>query len=65
MEQIASTMALMSNALSQRVEAESYLIYRKIDRLAMELGVYEIDTRKAPVTKPKSAQPRSKIVTRK
>lgn len=65
MEQISSTMALMSHALSQRIEAESYLTYRKIDRLAMELGVDEIDTRKAPVTKPTSAQPRSKIVIRK
>jgi hypothetical protein len=55
LEQIAATMAVMTQTINQRMNAESYLIYRKIDRLAETLNVEEVDTSSIPFARPKTA----------
>jgi hypothetical protein len=68
LEQIANTMGLMSRTLNQRMNAETFLIYRKIDRLATALDLQEVQgpvpssSKKSPLLLQPS---RSKSVIRK
>lgn len=47
LEQITSTMAIMSHALTKRIEAESYLTYQKLKRLEDAMSLSEVDSRSA------------------
>lgn len=50
LEQITSTMAIMSQAMTNRMNAESYLIYHKFERLEDTLSLSEIDSRTIPTS---------------
>jgi hypothetical protein len=45
LEQVTKTMVLMSNTMTQRMNSESFLTYRKIDRLAEALNVQEVHSK--------------------
>lgn len=48
LEQITSTMAIMSEAMTKRMDAESYLTYQKFKRLEESLSLSEVDSRTIP-----------------
>lgn len=64
LEQVTKTMVLMSNTMTQRMNSESFLTYRKIDRLAETLNIQEVHSKFK--TSPLNSEPRrAKISLRK